>query len=415
LLAGALTALPLAATLATAQVEPRRAAIAAFQRNDLEAAERLSLEWIRDHPRDQEIFRLLGMVRITAGLGLEKGERPRSEVQAVYRRALDALLEAERLAGGRPQPDLNHAVGYILLSQGRFEEAADRLTRAIAETPETFVLYRLRGTCRMELGSYREAEVDLRRAAELGPGDLAAHLLHAKTLALLGREEEARDSLRAYYRSIEPEPEGERHVRTMYEIYRHSMQMNDFEGARQAIEKARRAAPADPTIRCELGILYYRTGEHEAAGPELDAVLAEPSAGDDLRADAHHYRGLLARQAGRLADARRDFEAALALSPNRAETLQSYGATLRRLGEMEKARGVLSHFERVVGFENDVKRLETQLALEPRDRHSRVALIRVLLRLGRRARASTQLDELRRRFPDDPALPALESEVADAR
>jgi tetratricopeptide (TPR) repeat protein len=394
--------------------ESRQAAIAAFQQNDLERAERLSLAWLEAHPRDEEITRLLGMVRITAGLELEARERPRLEYLAVYRQALDALLRAEKLSQGLPQPDLHHAVGYVLMIEGQYEEAAKRLTRAIEETPRKFVLYRLRGNCRLELGRYLEAEADLRRAVELNERDWTSRVLHARALHLVGKGQAAREGLREYHRLVEAAPTDDRHFEVLYEIYRYSMLLNDAQVARADLERACRADPSNLVCRTELGTLYYRLGLPELAVPELDAVLAAPQAPRALRGDALHYRGMIAKQQEQYELARRCLAEALELSPTRADALLSYGAALRALGEADEARRVLARFQEVVEVEKDMKRLEDRLLLDPSEREARVGLIGLLIELERWPEAREQLDELRRRHPGDTVIPDLERRVPPA-
>jgi tetratricopeptide (TPR) repeat protein len=354
------------------------------------------------------------MVLITAGLEIEARERPRSEYLAVYRQALDALLRAERLAPGRPQPDLNHAVGYILMIEGRYEEAAARLTRAIEETPGKFVLHRLRGNCRLELGQYLEAEGDLRRAVELDGRDWASRALHARALHLVGKGQEARRTLREYHQLIEAEPTDERHFQALYEIYRYSKLLNDTPATRADLERACRANPASLVCRTELGMLYYQLGQPELAIPELDFVLAAPRAPKVLRGDALHYRGLIAKQEEELELARRCLAEALELSPTRADTLLSYGATLRELGESDEARQVLQRFQEVAKLEQQIRRLTDRLLLDPSAREARVELIGLQIRLQRWPEAREQLGELRRRHPGDVAIPDLERKIPPA-
>jgi tetratricopeptide (TPR) repeat protein len=390
---------------------PRQEAIAAFQRNDLDSAERLSLAWLETHPGDEEIHRLLGMVRMTKGLALEARERPRSEYLAVYRQALDALLEAERLSGGAPRPDLNHAVGYVLMTEGRYEEAEDRLTRAVAETPGNFVLYRLRGHCRLELGRYPEAEGDLARAVELNPRDWTSRVLHARALHLVGRGEAARDGLRAYHRLVEAEAPPETDFEVRYEIYRYSMLLNETEVALADLEGACPLVPTNVVCRTELGSLYYTLGRPEQAIPELDAVLTATGAPAAVRGDALYYRGMIAKQQDKLDLARQYLSEALELQPTRTDALLAYGATLRTLGEEEEARQVLERFQQTAEREKDVKLLTDRLLLDPSERKARIDLIALLIELERWGEAREHLEELRRRHPGDPAAADLETKI----
>jgi len=394
--------------------DPRAEAIAAFRGNDLERAETLSASWLESHPGDEEIQRLLGMVRITAGLALEAEGRPRAEFMDVYRRALGPLLESERLAGGRPGPDVNHAVGYILMMERRYEKAAARLSRAIQETPASFVLHRLRGSCRLELGRYVEAQEDLQRAVELNGDDWTSRVLHARALHMVGRSQAAREGLRDYLEGIGGGPTDGKRFEVLYEIYRYSMLLNDTEAARAELEEACGIVPSSLVCRTELGILYYRLGLMERAIGQLDQVLSATGAPGGLRSDALHYRGLIARQQEEYELARRCLKEALELSPTRSDALLSYGAVLRALGETGEARKVLDRFQEVVEVEKAAKKLTDRLLVDPSDRGARVEVIGLWMDLERWSEARAQLDELRQRHPGDPAIPGLENALRPA-
>jgi tetratricopeptide (TPR) repeat protein len=302
------------------------------------------------------------------------------------------------------------------MAEGRYKTAVSRLTRAIAETPGNFVLYRLRGTCRLELGLYLEAEEDLRRAVDLDPRDWTSRLLHARALNLVGRAGAARDGLREYLEVEAAEVDEQRRFEALYELYRYSMMLNDTATARKELEDACRTRPANLTCRTELGTLYYKLALAERAVPELEAVLeAGGEAPLELRGDALHYRGMIAKQQGQHALARRLFEESLEISPTRSDTLLNYGRTLRALGETEEAREVLERFQEVVELEKDVKRVTDRLLLDPSEREARVRLIGLLIELERWVEARRHLDELERRHPGDAALPGLERQIAAAR
>jgi len=399
---------------AAANEDERQAAIDAFRNGNLRRSESLARDWLARHPRDTDIARLLGLVQIRAGMALERAGRPRDAFLQIYREALDSLRAAERLGGGAAQPKLDHAVGYILLAERRYDEAAERLTRAIELEPDEFVLYRLRGTCRLERGEYAEAAADLERARRLAPRDLASRLLSAKALFLLGREEAALEVLHDYRDLISAGTDDEARFQTTYEIYRYSMLLNRLEPARSALEEAVRLRPRDPRCRTELGALYYRLGDPGRAAPELGRALASSDLPADLRRDALHYSGLVASDAGRLHEARSFLEGALDIEPDRAETLQQYVSVLRRLGDRAAARSAQQRLRGLVEAEQRLDRFRNRLQLDPLDEEARVGLIGGLVELGRRFEARDQLDALRRSSPTHPALSALERALDDA-
>ena len=411
--AGLHTAGGAAVAQSTAGASGRMEAISAFQAGDLARAERLARDWLGAHSQDAEIVRLLGMVRITQGMQLEGADRPRDAYLPVYADALEQLQRAERMEAGRTLPDLDHAVGYILLAQGRFDEARQRLDAAIKLTPERFVLYRLRGSAWMGLGEYERAVADLTESARRQPSDFATHYYLSQSFFLLGKQGEARDVLARYYERIRSEPPDERHWRSLYEVARYSMMMSELEDAREPLEAAVRLRPDALASRVDLGILYYKLSEFDAAAAEIDKVLAASAIPEGILADALHHQGLLARNDERHADAAQLFERVLELQPNRAETLYALSMTLRKLGERERAREVATRFRDVEKLEKAAGVLESQVTLDPLDRDNRVALIESLLQLGRRSDAARHLTELERRWPDDPKLPDLRARLVE--
>jgi len=409
----------LAVTLLPSPVESqddgaRQGAIDALGRNDLAAAERLARRWLEGNPKDTEITRLLGMVLVTKGMQLEGQERPRDDYMPLYAESLEVLLRAEELGGDARQPGLNHALGYLLLSQGHLAEAEGRLDLAIQEAPSNFVLYRLRGTARGELGRYDEAEEDLRRAVALDPEDMASRLFLAHVLQLQGRNRDAAETLWDYYHRIEDEAPDERHFRVLYEIAGYTLLLNDVERAREPLEKACRLQPANSVCHNELGKLYHRLEEFELAVTELEAVLADPEAPRDVRREALHYRALIAHEAKQYPEAIRLLEQALEISPNQSESLKALAAALKKNGERDRAREVLERLREVVEIDNEVTRLRSRLRSSPRDRDARLELAELLLRLDRRDEARVEIETLERSQPGDPAVAELARQLGPA-
>ena len=400
--------LAVGAPLASAQsaVAGRETALAAFRRGDLDGAERACRAWLREHPRDVEVTQLLGMTRFRRALHLD-ARVPTADARAVQEQALDTLLRAEKLAAGRPLPDLNQALGYLLWNLGRPQEALGRLNRAVEEAPGRPLPYRLRGQVHMDLDSFAQAEGDLRQAAALAPRDFETRMLRAQALSRQGRAEETRRTLKEALGLLE-DPRDERRARVLYEIHRQSLALNEFARARDELQQALELQPGQGQMTLELAELAYRLGDLPAAERHAQSVGEALSAPPHVRARALHQRGLIAQHRGRSAEARDLYEGALSADPQRAETLKNYAAVLRALGDAPGARQALKRFAEVVEIENRIRRLRDQLAIEPGDTRSRVELIRRLLRLGRGTQAAEELEHLRLRHPGHTALPDLE-------
>ena len=242
------------------------------------------------------------------------------------------------MANGRPMRQLNAAMGTIRLARGELDRAVVRLTSALAESPDDAVLLRERGKAYLRQQRRAEAQRDFERATTLAPGDTNSWLLRSEAEFLLGQELRARDTLITYYERIASEPRDARHFKTCYEIGRYSVLLNDLETGRDYLESAVAADPGQPQARAELGRVYFKLAEFEPAESQFDALLEMDGAAADLRSEAWHHKGMLARERDDPETARRHFEAALELTPTRAEALKHYGATLRLVGEDRLAR-----------------------------------------------------------------------------
>lgn len=407
-------ALALAAGLAAAQPpdpnDPRARALAAFQRDDLSEAERLLGGWLDSHPDDGEAWRLLGMMRLVTAQEKGRHGADPAEVRELAARVVEPLRNAERLAGGRPVPDLDHGLGWALLMGGHHAEACARFDRALESRPSPELL-RLRATCAVELGRYAEAERDLARVAGTPADGPEARRLHARALFLQGREREARDLLDRYLESAGALPPAER-FSTLLELARYASLMLDLDAAREALEEACPLKPDDASCRAGLGRVLFRLGDLDAATPELERAVAAAGP-DSVRAEALQDLGSIALARSRPADARRHLEAALALEPMRGEALQALATALRRLGDDAAAREVLGRFRDVAGLERELARAEDHLLVSPNDHRVAVERIRLLLRLGRREEAARRFAELESRAPALPALEALRRELGD--
>ena len=399
---------------AQTSMEVRQRVLAAYQAGTLADAETIAGSWLAEHPADAEMHFLVGMMRVTEAEERRRAGAPADEYTPLYGGALEPLLEAERLAGGRHPPELDKALGNALLLGGRFADAEARFTRAIAAEPQAAALYTMRGKCRIEIGRYADAETDLSRAIELRPDDFQARVLLAHTLFVQGRETEARDSLLGYYAVLEKQRPDPRHFTALYEISRYSLLMHRFDEAADALERAVGLRPDHVGARLGLAGARFRLGELDAARDGFERVESSEAATTHERAEALHHLAMIAQHHGDQETARRRFEAALQLEPKRADSLRGYAATLRRLGETAREREILKGVRDLVDAERSVSRLTDQLLIAPLDHTARVKLIRLLGELERWDEAGEQLEALKRNRPSHPAIPELDRLVSRA-
>lgn len=101
------------------------------------------------------------------------------------------------------------------------------------------------------------------------------------------------------------------------------------------LQAAARAAPADPDPPTVLAACLLRLGRPAEAGAALDRALTL----DPRHGPALHQRGLLKQEAGDLAGAARDFEAAVEARPDYLPALADLAETSARRGDSAAARG----------------------------------------------------------------------------
>ena len=380
-----------------------------LRRGDLQNAEATCRDWLESHPDDATMIHMLGVIRLSLAERVEQGA-PGETHTALITEARELLERAESLSPDRALPDIDHALGFIYLTEGRLTQAKKRLDRAIASQPRRAKLYMLRGQVELQLHLTAAAEADLRQAGELDASLFEAHILHATALFRLGRAAEANELLERIYASLQDQVPDQRHWRLLYDLSRYAG--NDLERARGHLEKARAIAPGRALTRGQLGVVYYQLGRLEEAKSELDFVLSRSGVSKQVLVEALHYRGLIAKHSREFEASRDYLDRALSLAPTRSESLKAYSSVLLHLGEEERAARARERFREIVEIENEVKRLTDRLLVQPRQPGLRVHLIRLLIRLDRAEEARAELARFQRQFPSNPNIEDLEGALS---
>lgn len=165
----------------------------------------------------------------------------------------------------------------------RFAEAAAAYDAAIeiseAQGQEDWVLYYARGIAHERIGDWDEAEVDLRRALELNPGQpMVLNYLGYSFVELGKNMDEALDMIE---RAVAARPDNGYITDSLgWVLYR----MGRFEEAVDPMEKAVALEPLDPIINDHLGDVYYAVNRKlEAEFQWKRALSFEPEEEDAER------------------------------------------------------------------------------------------------------------------------------------
>ncbi|KAL2633095.1 hypothetical protein R1flu_004574 [Riccia fluitans] len=159
--------------------EALRAAVA----GDLENAEYLFTELIKEEPSSASVWSNRGSVRVSLGK---------------FQLAAEDFTKAIELAPDAPVPFLNRAISYEAL--GRYEEAIADCRTAIENDPEEFAAWYNLGNVEVRIKDYDSALQAYERASLLAPGIAGYRFKQALLLFQVGRGEEAKKLLQGLVR-----------------------------------------------------------------------------------------------------------------------------------------------------------------------------------------------------------------------
>jgi len=274
--------------------------------------------------------------------------------------AVDCFRAAAALDPGDPR--WPYLLGAADQAAGRLDDAAAAFTRALGMSPGAAAGWVHLGEIRLLQGRLDDAEAALRKALAIPATSAAAH-------SLLGQAALAR---------------------------------RDFKSAAEHLEAALAAVPAANRLHYPLALAYRGLGdraraeEHLARAGQVGLKAPDPwlDGVADLRLGERValMRGRVAAQAGRYADAAREFRKALAARPESVEARVDLGSVLASAGDRVGAAGelrealrldpsnVTAHFNlgSLLPAAEARPHLEAVVAARPDDAEARRLLARVL-------------------------------------
>jgi Flp pilus assembly protein TadD len=242
-----------------------------------------------------------------------------------------ALCLVPALVAGQSE----RAEAVRLFSIGQFDQAAKIVRTALAQTPRDGELRFLLGAALVELGQHAEAVKELREALKLSPGNRdAAKLLAAE---LVGQRQYA-----SAIAVLEPLTQPDEEIFLLLaQAYHDRSDNGDNDRAIALATKALTRFPKSSGLLTTQGLAFRDAGRLTDARKSLEAALAIDPAlpqarsllADVLSRQGHHdlaipvYRDLLAASSN-------DIDARIGLS----RSLAAAGSLQDALGEMERAR-----------------------------------------------------------------------------
>lgn len=185
--------------------------------------------------------------------------------------------------------------------QGDYDRTIELTDQILADDPQNFIAYNLRGSAHMELGNTDDALADYSKAIELGPLFPHSFYNRGRLLRLQGKYDEAVADL----------------------------------------EKSADLSPVDFGYRANgnIGLIYYTQGEYVKA---LAAFNKSISANVENKADVYYFRGETYTAMNNWEAAIQDYETAVERFANYAEAYRSLGYVYLRSGQLPQAEQALN-------------------------------------------------------------------------
>jgi tetratricopeptide (TPR) repeat protein len=302
--------------------------------NQLQAANELLSDLVREVPGNEEALVELGRVQLQQGLNddalqsfeavltgkpdsapARDGEVKAATIAALADRqagandsALVYLVRAKKLVPDSAELLLDF--GVQAESMRIYEDADAALTKAHGIAPgDARILYAL---ARVELDEQKtpEAEANLRAYLAVRPEDATAHYGMGHLLHMQVRDDEAKAELE---HSIALQP---RQTGSYYELGEISLEQGDNSEAKIKYEKVLAFAPNHGGALTGMGILAYRSKDYENAEKYLRSAIFYAS---DY-STAHHYYSLVLARLGHQAESERESERARTLNDQQTRT-----------------------------------------------------------------------------------------------
>ena len=290
--------------------------------NLLPGIARLEAELAKRRPKEAEFY-------VTLGNAWQRARRPE--------KAAEAFRTAAGLAPGRGR--VWRYLGIALQDAGKAGEAREALRKAIALDAGDAVAWYQMALLDSGAGRAREAAEKARKAMTLDPDLLEARSSLAGSLAALGDRAGAERELREALRMDPWFATGHGNLARLLAT------KGDEAGALRYFARAVALRPGFAPDHHEYALALVRAQRFGEARAEVDAAV---------RADGRHVEarilsgGLWARE-GKLAEARAEYEAALAVRPESGRAHLDLARVLIALGDRE---GTIRHLRLAAGSED---------------------------------------------------------------
>lgn len=247
------------------------------------------------------------------------------------------------LACGTPAPAqtaqdlLEDGIG--LVQRGRFPEAAERLTQALAKNPRLAEAHYLLGLIRQQRGDRDLARASFEAALKLDPRYAEAQSRLAEVLTYQARASESgyAEAAAACRRALALNP-GD--ADSLFHLGWLAAKARNHAEAVRSYQAVLKLQPKYPGARLALAMSQLEVRQDEAALAVLKTLVsAEPR-----NADARYYLGVALARTGSCADAVAQLQEASALAPENPQTQYMLATCFRKMGMEAEAAEAMVRF-----------------------------------------------------------------------
>jgi Flp pilus assembly protein TadD len=332
--------------------EDYRAGVAAFSRNDLQAALKHFQQVVRATPEAEPGHLMLGFVLARLGrtaeaipelekaLALNPNDSDaRTNLALAYEQTGEAakavphfarLDEAARAQGHHLAAAVLAAYARSLAATKQWNDANSKMQAALADDPQNPELHDEWGSIYAQQQDWARARGQFAEAIRLKPGFAAAHLHLGIALEATGQPSALAELAQAH----ELAPQNEQ---ITSELAKALAREGQDDQAIPLLQRALEAAPKSAVLNYQLGVAYQNSGKIE----EAIAAFRKAAAADPRNSGALNNLGLALCQAQRAKDAVPVLQKAVALSPKNLAARQNLAAAYVNLGQYDDAIATL--------------------------------------------------------------------------